>query len=131
MNAESSIRTFHTEVRGPLTGLSWIARFSRPDNSTIPASAHLRISGCGFPWLIGVRFSDLPLLLLVLAAWAGLTGCGFLKPAKSTARYYVLTPVAATPTGSGSLAVGLGQVKLPAYLFNTSVAVRQGTNEVE
>jgi len=27
--------------------------------------------------------------------------------------------------------VGLGQVKLPAYLFNTSLAVRKGTNEVE
>ena len=61
----------------------------------------------------------------------GLTGCSFLKPAKSTAHYYVLTPVAATQSGPSSLAVGLGQVKLPAYLFNTSFAVRQGTNEVE
>ena len=61
----------------------------------------------------------------------GLTACSMLKPAKSTTRYYVLTPVAATPSGSGSLAVGLGQVKLPAYLFNTSLAVRKGTNEVE
>ena len=61
----------------------------------------------------------------------GLTGCSFLKPAKPTAHYYVLTPVAATQSGSGSLAVGLGQVKLPAYLFNTSLAVRKGTNEIE
>jgi uncharacterized protein len=61
----------------------------------------------------------------------GLTGCSFLKPAKSTTRYYVLTPIAATQSGSGSLAVGLGQVKLPPYLFNTSLAVRKGTNEVE
>jgi len=61
----------------------------------------------------------------------GLTGCGFLKPAKSTAHYYVLTPVAATQGSSGSLAVGLGQVKLPSYLFNTSLAVRKGTNEVD
>jgi uncharacterized lipoprotein YmbA len=29
------------------------------------------------------------------------------------------------------LAVGVGQVKLPAYLFNTSLAVRNGTNEIE
>jgi uncharacterized lipoprotein YmbA len=27
--------------------------------------------------------------------------------------------------------VGLGQVKLPAYLFETSLAVRKGTNEIE
>ena len=65
-------------------------------------------------------------------AVAAFTGCGFLKPAKSTARYYVLTPVAADPeAASGSLAVGLGQVKLPAYLFNTSLAVRKGTNEID
>jgi uncharacterized protein len=61
----------------------------------------------------------------------GLTGCSIMKPAKTTAHYYVLTPVAAAQTGSGSLAVGLGQVKMPAYLFNTSLAVRKGTNEVE
>ena len=61
----------------------------------------------------------------------GLAGCSFLKPAQSTAHYYVLTPVAAPPSGPGSLAVGLGPVKLPAYLFNTSLAVRQGSNEVE
>jgi len=61
----------------------------------------------------------------------GLTGCSIFKPVKTTTRYYVLTPVAATQSGQGSLAVGLGQVKLPAYLFNTSIAVRQGANEVE
>ena len=31
----------------------------------------------------------------------------------------------------GALAVGVGQVKLPAYLFNTSFAVRLGTNEID
>ena len=69
--------------------------------------------------------------LCSIMLWVGLAGCSFLKPAKSTARYYALTPVAATQSGSGSLAVGLGQVKLPTYLFNTSLAVRKGTNEVE
>jgi uncharacterized lipoprotein YmbA len=69
-----------------------------------------------------------------LALGAGLTGCSFLKPAESTARYFLLTPLPSTAPGSvasSSLAVGLGQVKLPSYLFNTSLAVRQGTNEVE
>ena len=69
--------------------------------------------------------------LCSIVLWVGLTGCSFLKPAKSTEHYYVLTPIAATPIGSGSLAVGLAQVKLPPYLFNTSLAVRKGTNEVE
>jgi len=61
----------------------------------------------------------------------GLTGCSFLKPAQATARYYVLTPVTATQSGPNSPALGLGQVKLPAYLFNTSLAVRRGTNEID
>lgn len=73
-------------------------------------------------------------LLLTLALGAGLTSCSFLKPARPTARHFVLTPLPAAATAAApadSLAVGLGQVKLPAYLFNTSLAVRHGTNEVE
>ena len=73
-------------------------------------------------------------MLSAITLCAGLAGCGFLKPAKATARYFVLTPMPATgpaPAASNSLAVGLGQVKLPAYLFNTSLAVRKGTNEIE
>jgi uncharacterized lipoprotein YmbA len=70
-------------------------------------------------------------LLSLIVLSVGFTSCGFLKPAKSTARHYVLTPIAGTQAGSGSLAVGLGQVKLPVYLFNTSLAVRNGTNEIE
>jgi uncharacterized lipoprotein YmbA len=77
------------------------------------------------------RASNLLTILCSIILSVGLTGCSFLKPAKPTARYYFLTPVAATQSGSGSLAVGLGQVKLPAYLSNTSLAVRKGTNEVE
>jgi uncharacterized lipoprotein YmbA len=64
-----------------------------------------------------------------------LTGCfGFLKPAKSTARHFVLTPIATAETSTtprGSMAVGIGPVKLAAYLFDTSLAVRKGTNEID
>jgi uncharacterized lipoprotein YmbA len=77
------------------------------------------------------RARTLLTILCSIVLSVGLAGCSFLKPAKSTTRYYVLTPVAMTQSGSGSLTLGLGQVKLPAYLFNTSLAVRQGTNEVE
>lgn len=73
-------------------------------------------------------------LLLTLAVCACLTGCSLLKPAKPTARYFVLTPLPAAGPGlaaPNNLAVGLGQVKLPAYLFETSLAVRKGTNEIE
>ena len=78
--------------------------------------------------------SEVPRILLAVAACLSLTGCfGFLKPARSTERHFVLTPLpastaeTATPRGPG---VGVGQVKFPAYLFNSSFAVRTGTNEI-
>lgn len=82
---------------------------------------HLLISDCR-----AVRFA-------VIGFCACFVGCGFLKPARNAARHFVLTPVpaerqaqAATP----ALAVGLRPVKLPAYLFDTSLAVRKGANEI-
>ena len=74
-------------------------------------------------------------LLLVLALSVGLTGCfGFLKPAKPTARHFVLSALPAAGSAavpSGAVAVGVGPVKMAAYLFNTSLAVRKGTNEID
>jgi uncharacterized lipoprotein YmbA len=79
--------------------------------------------------------SEIVRLLLAVAACVCLTGCfGFLKPARATARHFVLTPLpAAEPAkvAPDALAVGVGHVKLPAYLFDTSLAVRNGTNEIE
>jgi uncharacterized lipoprotein YmbA len=73
-------------------------------------------------------------LLLALALSVSLTGCfGFLKPAQPTARHFVLSTLPATePAGASSgIALGVGQVRLAAYLFNTSFAVRKGTNEID
>jgi hypothetical protein len=94
----------------------------------MPVPECLRASTFGF------LISDLLSLLLTLTVCACLTGCSFLKPAKPTARYFVLTPLPATGpalAATNTLAVGLGQVKLPAYLFESSLAVRKGTNEIE
>jgi uncharacterized protein len=82
----------------------------------------------------GAGVSRLTATLGALALCAGLTGCSVLKPAKNTTRQFVLTPLPATgqaATPAGSIAVGVGQVKLPAYLFDTSLAVRKGTNEID
>jgi uncharacterized lipoprotein YmbA len=76
----------------------------------------------------------LPLIRSLLSAVACvcLAGCLNLKPAHTTARYFVLSPLPGTTApNSTSLAVGISQVKLPGYLFNQSLAVRKGTNEVE
>jgi uncharacterized lipoprotein YmbA len=75
-------------------------------------------------------------LLLPLALCVLLAGCSFLKPVKPTARHFILTPVPAAEStapvpATHALAVGVGQVNLPAYLFNTALVVRKGTNEVE
>ncbi len=73
-------------------------------------------------------------LWLALGFGMSLTGClGLPKPSPSTARQFVLTPLPAASrpaTASGNLALGVGQVKLAAYLFNTSLAVRKGANEI-
>ena len=76
--------------------------------------------------------------LLCCSAVAGLTACSFLKPVESTTKNYVLTPMPAPtpsaevkPGAATAMIVGVGRVKIPAYLFSTSVVVRRGTNEVE
>jgi uncharacterized lipoprotein YmbA len=70
--------------------------------------------------------------LLAGTACVWLSGCFSLKPAHPTARYFVLSPLpVAVAPGPTTLAVGVGQVKLPAYLFKDSLAVRKGPNEVE
>ncbi len=92
------------------------------DNRSLLASSLLAESRLG----VGL----LCLIVLCLA----LTACSFLKPANPTARHFVLTPLApgqSVAAASGSLAVGVGQVKLPAYLFNTSLAVRKSGNEIQ
>jgi len=73
-------------------------------------------------------------LAFSLVACTCLTGCfGFLKPARTTARHFVLTPLPPSDPGQakpGSLSIGVGQVKIPPYLFDTSLGIRHGTNEI-
>jgi uncharacterized lipoprotein YmbA len=63
---------------------------------------------------------------------ACVTGCSFLKPAPDTSRHFVLTtlPGETVNVASGTSRVDTIQVKIPPYLFNSSLAVRKGTNEI-
>jgi uncharacterized lipoprotein YmbA len=74
-------------------------------------------------------------MLLALAAGLSLTGCfGLLKPAQSIERQFVLSSLPAPAerkVDPAAPVLGVSRVKLPAYLFNSSIAVRKGTNEVE
>ena len=70
--------------------------------------------------------------LFALAVCLGLTGClSFLKPATPSSRSFVLTPVPASGASPTGTAVGVGVVKIPAYLFDTSFVVRAKPNEIE
>jgi uncharacterized lipoprotein YmbA len=103
-----------------------------------PKSKVQRLATCsiGKDLLARLLWLSMPArLLLAVVVTVSLTGCfGFLKPAKATARHFVLSSLpAAEPAAapSGAVAVGVGPVKLAAYLFNTSLAVRNGTNEID
>ncbi len=73
--------------------------------------------------------------VLAISLCAGLAGCfGFLEPAPSTERHFILSSLPpATPAAAPSrfLVVGVGPVKLAAYLFDASLAVRKSANEIE
>ena len=77
----------------------------------------------------------LPNLLLVAFTLATVPWCGCLnlKPARQTARYFVLSPITTAPTSTPETklpVVGVGLVKIPDYLFKNTMAVRKSTNEV-
>jgi uncharacterized lipoprotein YmbA len=62
-----------------------------------------------------------------------LTGCLF-KPKAVSTRHFVLTPISTIePTGAATeqLSVGISHVKMPSYLLQSSIAVRNGANEIE
>jgi len=71
-------------------------------------------------------------LLSACAAGLCFAGCGFLKPSGVNTRSFVLTPLPASTSSAAPVAitVGVGFVKLPSYLFNDSIAMRQGANEI-
>jgi len=78
----------------------------------------------------GFRLSHL--LFLALTSFA-LNGC-VLKPVSISTRHFVLAPVSTNEPASvvaEPLSIGIGLVKMPAYLLRDSVAVRNGANEIE
>jgi uncharacterized lipoprotein YmbA len=78
-------------------------------------------------------------LALLCAGSVGVTGCASLifGPRPDPPKFYVLTPTSAapappsSPSSSGGLILGLGPVKLPAYLDRNEVVVRAAENRLE
>ena len=62
-----------------------------------------------------------------------LAGCS-LKPLTVSTRHFILSPISTNEpeaAATGPVAIGIGAVKLPAYLLRESMAVRMGPNEIE
>jgi uncharacterized lipoprotein YmbA len=71
---------------------------------------------------------------IAFVALAGLflAGC-LLKPTTVTTRHFLLAPISTnTPglAGTDHLSVGIGLVSMPPYLLRSSMAVRNGANEI-
>jgi uncharacterized lipoprotein YmbA len=84
------------------------------------------------------RGRDWALLVLSRCALAALTGlvlsgCLF-KPVTVATRHFILSPISTNepaPIAKEQLPIGIGFVKMPAYLLRSSMAVRNGDNEIE
>jgi uncharacterized lipoprotein YmbA len=86
----------------------------------LPVRSRRRVTGAVL--ILGLAGGLVPLL----------TGCRLFAPVRSTTQYYVLTSApSARERTTNSLAIGLSRVGLPAYLFNSSVALRRGPNQIE
>jgi uncharacterized lipoprotein YmbA len=70
---------------------------------------------------------------LIVISGMLLTGC-LLKSATVPARHFVLTPIPAeesSPAQKEHAWFEIGFIKMPAYLLRDSIAIRNGTNEIE
>lgn len=75
----------------------------------------------------------LPRILFVTLISVAMSGCLF-RPVAVSTRQFVLAPISTNePTLSVAepLSVGIGLVKMPAYLLRDSMAIRDGSNEIE
>lgn len=73
-----------------------------------------------------------PRLIFFTLLAVAIAGC--LSPRKDEAKFYLLSPVGADPTSSSAsrpILLGLGPIKLPAYLDRQEVVTRVAPNRVE
>ncbi len=78
----------------------------------------------------GFRLSH---LLFVTLTSVAMSGC-LLRPVTVPTRHFVLAPISTNEPAlalAEPLPVGIGLVKMPAYLLRDSMALRNGANEIE
>jgi uncharacterized protein len=80
--------------------------------------------------------ADVTIVAVMLSLIAMTTGCSVLPPSPDSTQFYVLTALTADSTTSASsatshLAIGLGPVKLPAYLEHPEVVTRVASNRLD
>ena len=71
-----------------------------------------------------------PIIVLALCT---ITLAGCLSPRRDDSKFFVLSPVGADPTNLGTrqILVGLGPIKMPAYLDRQEVVTRVAPNRLE
>jgi hypothetical protein len=78
----------------------------------------------------GFHLSRLAFLVLFSVA---MSGC-FFRPEMVSTRHFVLSPISTNEPAQVEAeprSVGIGLVKIPAYLMRDSIAIRTGENEIE
>jgi uncharacterized protein len=75
----------------------------------------------------------LPRLVFLAVISVVMSGCLF-RPVSVSTRHFVLSPISTNEPAqvvAEPLSVGIGLVKMPAYLMRDSIAIRNGSNEIE
>src|SRR4026208_1552930 len=71
----------------------------------------------------------------LIASGLVFSGCLNLQPVAEKTRFYVLSPLQATASGTPAngeyLALGIGRIDVPDYLQPKQIAVRKGNHEIE
>jgi uncharacterized protein len=75
----------------------------------------------------------LPRIVFVALISMTVSGC-LLRPVTVSTRHFVLAPISTNEPAqvvAATLSIGIGLVRIPAYLMRDSIAVRNGSNEIE
>ena len=75
----------------------------------------------------------LPRLAFLAVISVAMSGCLF-RPVTVSTRHFVLSPISTNEpvqVVAEPFSIGIGLVRIPAYLMRDSIAIRNGSNEIE
>lgn len=86
-----------------------------------------------------MRKSRLALWCVLIVMWSGCSPLSVLEPRKDPSEFYVLTPIDSPPPSAPlavgrsrrPLAIGVGPIKMPAYLARLEIVTRSSPNRID